>query len=209
MSSKDFLAPRKINKYANTPEFQFINITEPKALDDITKMTVRVQALREFNRKKRLLESLNGASAPLQPRARNKKEPGYLQRFKVDASGLHPTRTQPRSRFVPTGLTIQYPTQDEDSNVARHETVDDDDNNQSQALVDDTPTLMHGAGCACFLLHHTTELGTGELDPFGSLPVPQTRRVRLLLNNREPASPILCSFTSSLQEESTINFDLL
>jgi hypothetical protein len=187
MSSDDFLLPRKANKKASTgPEFQFINITEQREFDDITKMTVRVHALREFNRRKREQTSSNGGrKGPVQPRRAGKHEPGSMQRFQVGASGLQPTRTQPHARFLGKSLRARYPHQEDlfalDFNVQSKNKR----TSQSLPLIRDDCNLTHGPGCACFLLRNMVEVGAGELDPFGSLPVPQSRRIRLLVSNRE------------------------
>jgi hypothetical protein len=186
MTLEDFFAPKKRRKEGTTTqEFQFLNVTESSELDDLSKMVVRVQCQRDFHRKKQeKVSSLGGLDNVIRTRTTTARRLGRVQRFRLEASGLQPTRNQPRSQFAVRSSGGQLITKAKTSSSTCHKEPKGNEAKQNSTLTYPTCILAHDPGCTCFLLCKMKDLGLGDLDPFGSLPVVQSTRVKLLMDNR-------------------------
>lgn len=98
MASESSLAPRRSTKNLPlAPEFRFLNVTKHHPLDEIDRLTVRVQCMRDSHRRRRA--ALNSHLSP--NRALSKPPgPGSLLRFRMAYGDLKPTSSQPQPRFI-------------------------------------------------------------------------------------------------------------
>jgi hypothetical protein len=196
MDSYNFLALRKAPRSDPTvQEFQFVHVSTSLELDELSRMTVRVQSLRDFHRRKRELLASNRQSVKMS--SKDMRATGTQQQLKIGPQEFPPTETQPDPNFIRSALLETHAAPSvsrSDSapcggkegalmkclcNYARGDLRAQD---ITQCVVCRSSTKVHDQSPKA---SEKLELGPGmgELDPFDSLPVPQTSRVQVLLHN--------------------------
>jgi hypothetical protein len=202
MESYEFLAVRKAPRSdPAVQEFQFVNVTSPPELDELARMTVRVHSLRDFHRRKRGQLALNQKS--IKSPGKEMRGTNKLQRLENETPTLQRIRhlqnesvqSQPgpenlRSGSLETRAAPSSPTSgsvsgnEKDGAPMRGVLVSpgvDPLTLHSQYRVSSAHAIMSGR-ILTDLKKLGHDLGTGNLDPFNTLPLAQTARVRVLLH---------------------------
>jgi hypothetical protein len=185
MSSFDFLAPRKVSKTrSNAQEFHFLNVSESLEVDNLAKFTVRVQSSRDFHRRKRaqaaLEDSLENRTGSLSRQPNGGTTTGRILRLKLGAFGLQPTRKQPKPSIMAQTLATHIPQWNDNSILNSGNRHGRNKDNTPPAVTRDNSTLATSPRAWPDLC-----MGVCILDPFNTLPVPQTPRIQSLLGQRE------------------------